>query len=118
MTPDEQGGSDSTGPNDSGGFVFGEDAAASAEESGPPLERRLAPLVAFLVVMALVVAGGYVAATALSGSNGDVLGSTGSGSGAAGDPGTSPETAGGNNGDERHDGNDGQQRDDRRHRGR
>jgi len=64
---------------DYGGFVFDEDNGGSTSEGSalPSLEQRLAPVVALLVVVSLVLTGGYILFTALNGSSEEVLGSTG-----------------------------------------
>jgi hypothetical protein len=67
---------DGTEADEYGGFVFEDDGASGGNEADAPLEERLAPVVALLVVASLVLTGGYIAVTALSGSNGDVLGSS------------------------------------------
>jgi hypothetical protein len=76
---------DGTEADEYGGFVFEDDGASEGNEADAPLEERLAPVVALLVVASLVLTGGYIAVTALSGSNGDVLGS---GVGSGGENGT------------------------------
>ena len=77
MTADEGREGDSTDGDDGNEFVFGEDrSAAGRSEPDRSLERRLAPVVAFLLIASLVVAGGYLLVGPLSGSGEDVLGST------------------------------------------
>ena len=77
MTADEGREGDSTDGDDGSEFVFGEDrSAAGRSEPDRSLERRLAPVVAFLLIASLVVAGGYLLVGPLSGSGEDVLGST------------------------------------------
>ena len=77
MTADEGREGDLTDGDDGNEFVFGEDrSAAGRSEPDRSLERRLAPVVAFLLIASLVVAGGYLLVGPLSGSGEDVLGST------------------------------------------
>lgn len=80
MTADGDGtDADRPSEEDYGGFVFDEGGggSTSARSALPSLEQRLAPIVALLIVVSLVLTGGYILFTALSGPSKDVLGSTG-----------------------------------------
>jgi hypothetical protein len=97
MSADDRG-TDRTETDEYGGFVFESEGAAAGSEADAPLEERLAPIVALLVVASLVLTGGYIAVTALSGPGEDLLGSgsnAGSGSDGSGDQ---SAVAGGENG--------------------
>lgn len=88
MTADGDGsGRDRATEKDYGGFVFDESGGrnASNESALPSLDQRVAPVVALLVIISLILAGGYVAFATLGGPTDDASGAAG-GSGGSGAP--------------------------------